>query len=80
MPTLRGPDVVLRVKSGTQSGSRHRVKGKGIETPKRTGDLIVTIDVADRRAPVPVVYADGERMGALPVTLEIVPAALRVLT
>ena len=41
---------------------------------------VVTIDVADRRAPVPVVYADGERMGALPVTLEIVPAALRVLT
>ncbi len=40
---------------------------------------VVTIDVADRRAPVPVVYADGERMGGLPVTLEIVPAALRVL-
>ena len=46
VPTLRGPDVVLRVKPGTQSGSRHRVKGKGIATPKRTGDLIVTIDVA----------------------------------
>ena len=30
----------------TQSGSRHRVKGKGISTPKATGDLIVTIDVA----------------------------------
>jgi molecular chaperone DnaJ len=45
VPTLRGPDVVLRVKPGTQSGSRHRVKGKGIATPKRTGDLIVTIDV-----------------------------------
>ena len=46
VPTLRGPDVVLRVKPGTQSGSRHRVKGKGISTPKGTGDLIVTIDVA----------------------------------
>lgn len=46
VPTLRGPDVVLRVKPGTQSGSRHRVKGKGIVTPKGTGDLIVTIDVA----------------------------------
>jgi diacylglycerol kinase (ATP) len=40
---------------------------------------VVTIDVADRRAPGPVVYADGERMGGLPVTLEIVPAAIRVL-
>ncbi|MGN6743734.1 MAG: diacylglycerol/lipid kinase family protein [Amnibacterium sp.] len=40
---------------------------------------VVTIDVADRRAPVPVVYADGERMGGLPVTLEIVPGILRLL-
>jgi diacylglycerol kinase (ATP) len=40
---------------------------------------VVTIDVSDRRAPVPVVYADGERMGGLPVTLEVVPAAIRVL-
>ena len=46
VPTLRGSDVTLRVKPGTQSGSRHRVKGRGISTPKRTGDLIVTIDVA----------------------------------
>jgi molecular chaperone DnaJ len=46
VPTLRGPDVVLRVKPGTQSGSRHRVKGKGISTPNGTGDLIVTLDVA----------------------------------
>ena len=45
VPTLRGPDVVLRVKPGTQSGSRHRVRGKGISTPQGTGDLIVTIDV-----------------------------------
>ena len=45
VPTLRGPDVVLRVKPGTQAGSRHRVRGKGISTPQGTGDLIVTIDV-----------------------------------
>lgn len=42
---LRGPDVTLRVKPGTQSGSRHRVRGKGISTSQSTGDLIVTIDV-----------------------------------
>jgi len=45
VPTLRGPDVTLRVKPGTQPGSRHRVRGKGISTPQATGDLIVTIDV-----------------------------------
>ena len=40
---------------------------------------VITIDVADRRAPAPVVYADGERMGELPVTLEVVPGILRIL-
>jgi molecular chaperone DnaJ len=45
VPTLRGSDVTLRVKPGTQSGSRHRVKGKGIRTSSGHGDLIVTIDV-----------------------------------
>lgn len=45
VPTLDGGQVTLRVKPGTQSGSRHRVKGRGIETKKRTGDLIVTVDV-----------------------------------
>jgi molecular chaperone DnaJ len=45
VPTLDGPVVKLRLKAGTQSGTRHRVKGKGIETTKHTGDLIVTVDV-----------------------------------
>ncbi|MFM7684374.1 MAG: molecular chaperone DnaJ [Actinomycetota bacterium] len=45
VPTLDGPRVTLRLRPGTQSGSRHRVKGKGIETAKHTGDLIVTVDV-----------------------------------
>ena len=45
VPTLDGSEVTLRLKAGTQSGSRHRVKGKGIELPKQTGDLIVTVDV-----------------------------------
>ena len=39
---------------------------------------VITIDVDDT-GPVPVTYADGERFGPLPVTLEVVPAALRVL-
>lgn len=45
VPTLDGPRVTLRLRPGTQSGSRHRVKGKGIDTAKATGDLIVTVDV-----------------------------------
>ncbi len=45
VPTLDGPRVMLRLRPGTPSGSRHRVKGKGIVTKKATGDLIVTVDV-----------------------------------
>jgi molecular chaperone DnaJ len=45
VPTLDGERVMLRLKPGTPSGSRHRVKGKGITTKKGTGDLIVTVEV-----------------------------------
>ena len=45
VPTLDGPRVMLRLRPGTQPGSRHRVKGKGIVTNKATGDLIVTVEV-----------------------------------
>ena len=56
VPTLEGPPVTLRIKAGTQPGSRHRVKGKGIAAKKGTGDLIVTIDVA-----VPTQLSEQER-------------------
>jgi molecular chaperone DnaJ len=46
VPTLDGSTVTVRLRPGTQSGSRHRVKGKGIVTPRHAGDLIVTVDVA----------------------------------
>jgi molecular chaperone DnaJ len=46
VPTLDGSTVTLRLKPGTQSGSRHRVKNKGIDSAKQQGDLIVTVDVA----------------------------------
>jgi molecular chaperone DnaJ len=45
VPTLDGQTVKLRLRSGTQPGSKHRVKGKGIATAKATGDLIVSVDV-----------------------------------
>jgi molecular chaperone DnaJ len=56
VPTLDGSPVTLRIKPGTQSGSRHRVKGKGIATSKRTGDLIVTTNVR-----VPTTLSDDQR-------------------
>jgi molecular chaperone DnaJ len=45
VPTLDGGSVTLKLRPGTASGSRHRVKGKGIVTTKHSGDLIVTTDV-----------------------------------
>jgi len=46
VPTLSGETVRVKVPAGTQSGARLRVKGKGVQTAKRTGDLIVTVQVA----------------------------------
>jgi molecular chaperone DnaJ len=56
VPTLDGRDVKLRLRPGTQPGSRHRVKNRGIATGKGTGDLIVTVDVV-----VPTSLTDAER-------------------
>jgi molecular chaperone DnaJ len=57
VPTLDGTPVKLRLKPGTQSGSRHRVKGHGVRRAKGTpGDLIVTVDVS-----VPTNLSDAER-------------------
>jgi len=56
VPTLDGSMVTLRLKAGTQSGSRHRVKNKGVANTKASGDLIVTVDVA-----VPTELNDTER-------------------
>src|SRR5699024_5369685 len=46
VPTFDGGNVRVRVPAGTQSGSRLRVKGKGVKTSRGTGDLIVTTQVA----------------------------------
>ncbi len=45
VPTLDGQRVTLRIKAGTQTGSRHRVRGKGIPSKNGPGDLIVTVNV-----------------------------------
>jgi molecular chaperone DnaJ len=46
VPTLGGEPVRLRVAPGTPSGRVLRVKGRGVTTPKGTGDLLATVQVA----------------------------------
>ena len=46
VPTLDGGPVRVKVPAGTPSGRTLRVRGKGVETPHGTGDLLVTVQVA----------------------------------
>jgi molecular chaperone DnaJ len=55
VPTLDGK-TRIRIPPGTQSGQTLRVSGKGIETDKGAGDLMVTVEVA-----VPKVLTDEQR-------------------
>ncbi|OIQ81348.1 curved DNA-binding protein [mine drainage metagenome] len=45
VPTLDASTVKVKVPEGTPSGRTLRVRGKGITTPKGTGDLLVTVQV-----------------------------------
>ena len=56
VPTLDGGSVKLRIPAGTRSGRTLRVKGKGVTSRKKTGDLLVTVEVA-----VPQNMTDDER-------------------
>ena len=55
VPTLDGK-TKIRVPAGTSSGKTFRVKGKGVETPKGTGDLLVKVEVT-----VPTDLTDEQR-------------------
>jgi molecular chaperone DnaJ len=46
VPTLDGGTVRLKVPPGTPSGRTLRARGHGVKTAKRTGDLLVTLQVA----------------------------------
>ncbi len=46
VPTLGGDPVKLKVAPGTPSGRVLRVKGRGVETKKGTGDLLAVVQVA----------------------------------
>jgi len=45
VPTLDGT-VTLKIPPGTASGRTFRVKGRGVSNRQRTGDLLVTVEVA----------------------------------
>jgi molecular chaperone DnaJ len=56
VPTLDGGSVTIRVPAGTRSGRTFRVRGRGVATPKATGDLLVTVEID-----VPQEVSDAER-------------------
>jgi molecular chaperone DnaJ len=61
VPTLDG-SVVLKMPPGTKSGRVFRVRGRGIDTPKGVGDLLVTVEVA---VPTSLTAAEREAVEAL---------------
>ncbi len=46
VPTLGGAPVKLKMQPGTPSGRVLRVKGRGVQTSKATGDLLAEVQVA----------------------------------
>ena len=54
--TVEGKRVVLKVPPGTQTGTRFRIRGQGIEKGDRVGDQIVEVDVT-----VPDKLSDDEQ-------------------
>ena len=67
VPTLGGDVVKLRVAPGTPSGRVLRVKGRGVQTAKGTGDLLAEVQVA-----VPT-HLDGPAREALERFHELEP-------
>jgi molecular chaperone DnaJ len=56
VPTLEGDVVKIKVQPGTQPGSTQRVRGRGVQTAKKTGDLLVTLQVE-----VPTTLTEAQR-------------------
>ena len=70
VPTFEGDPVTLRLPAGSQPGRVLRVRGRGIETPKGTGDLLVTVSLE-----VPAELSDEQRQAleAFDKTMEAEP-------
>ncbi len=56
VPTLEGTSVTLKIPAATPTGKTFRVKGKGVNTKSKMGDLLVTV-VVD----VPAELSDEQR-------------------
>jgi molecular chaperone DnaJ len=56
VPTMGDEPVTIRVPPGTRSGRTFRVRGRGVEGRRGTGDLLVTVEVA-----IPQNVSDAER-------------------
>ncbi len=56
VPTLDGPSVTLKVPAGTPTGKTFRIKGRGVQSKKKAGDLLVTVEVV-----VPTELSEAER-------------------
>jgi molecular chaperone DnaJ len=61
IPTLNGA-TKIKVPPGTQPGKMMKLTGKGVETARSTGDLLVTIDVA---VPTELSEAEQQALAAL---------------
>jgi molecular chaperone DnaJ len=67
VPTLDGGPVKVRIPAGTRSGRTFRVRGKGVSAGRKTGDMLVTVEVAvpqnlsaeERRAVEALAAANG---------------------
>jgi molecular chaperone DnaJ len=46
VPTLDGDPVTIKIPAGTRSGRTFRVKGRGVPSGNKRGDLLVTVEVA----------------------------------
>ncbi|MFC2360803.1 MAG: J domain-containing protein, partial [Actinomyces dentalis] len=46
VPLLDGTTTKVKIKQGTSSGTVMRLRGKGVRTAKKTGDLLITVQVA----------------------------------
>jgi molecular chaperone DnaJ len=45
VPVFGGGTVTVKIPSGTPSGRTFRVRGRGVRASKRTGDLLVTVEI-----------------------------------
>ncbi|HWE56372.1 MAG TPA: molecular chaperone DnaJ [Acidimicrobiales bacterium] len=71
VPTLDKP-VSLKVPAGTRSGRTFRVRGRGVQTAKVAGDLLVTVDIA-----VPTTLSDEVRQAVTDLSAHLDGESMR---